>query len=96
MPGGAGKFVLTWHHANSRPWDTKSRGRTAYGGTMTSLETMARIAARYDTAMSWAMLRALSEAGVSACAPRTRRHAYDHLVWCFRNHGSPMDLPWRA
>lgn len=55
---------------------------------------MAEIAARYDTAMSWAMLRALSEAGVAVCAPRRRTHAYDHLAWCFRNYGSPMDVPW--
>ena len=27
-------------------------------------------------------------------APRRRAHAYDHLAWCFRNHGSPMDAPW--
>lgn len=61
---------------------------------MTSLREMAEIAARYDTAMSWAMLRALLEEGVAVCVPCRRTHAYDHLAWCFCNHGSPMDAPW--
>lgn len=69
-------------------------GALRKGGLMTSLRDMAEIAARYDTAMSWAMLRALSEAGVAVCTPRRRTHAYDHLAWCFRNYGSPMDVPW--
>lgn len=63
---------------------------------------MAAIAARYDTVMSWAMLRALLEAGISVRLPLTRRHARDHsralevserdLMWCVRNRESPMDL----
>lgn len=69
-------------------------GALRKGGLMTSLREMAEIAARYDTAMSWAMLRALSEVGVAVCAPLRRTHAYDHLAWCFRNCGSPMDVPW--
>lgn len=66
---------------------------------------MAAIAARYDTVMSWAMLRALLEAGISVRLPPTRRHARDHsralevserdLKWCVRNRESPMDL-WRG
>lgn len=66
---------------------------------------MAAIAARYDTVMSWAMLRALLEAGISVRLPPTRRHARDHsralelserdLMWCVRNRESPMDL-WRG
>lgn len=69
---------------------------------MTSLETMARIAARYDTAMSWAMLRELSCLGVAVRWPATRAHERDHarayevryedLMECFRNESSPMDL----
>lgn len=58
---------------------------------MLSLAEMGRIATRYDTTMSWAMLRALASAGVAIAAPRSRAHAYDHLLWCFANHGSPMD-----
>lgn len=67
-----------------------------------TLERMAEIAARYDTAMSWAMVRALLERGVSVRLPRTRLHAMDHsrayepdpadVLWCMANHGSPMDL----
>lgn len=63
---------------------------------------MAAIAARYDTVMSWAMLRALLEAGISVRLPPTRRHARDHaralevsecdLAWCMANRSSPMDL----
>lgn len=69
---------------------------------MAGLAEMAEIASRYDTAVSWAMLRALSELGVSVRLPPTRVHAHDHaratevayedLAWCFRNASSPMDL----
>lgn len=53
-----------------------------------------RIALRYDTSMSRAMLRALGihapkpapAAGTIARADRR----YDGLAWCFANHGSPM------
>lgn len=67
-----------------------------------TLERMAEIAARYDTAMSWAMVRALLERGVSVRLPPSRVHAMDHarayepdpadVLWCMANHGSPMDL----
>lgn len=55
---------------------------------------MARIALRYDTAMSRAMLRAL---GMPAFEPTPKRRraaragAYRGVGWCFANHGSPMD-----
>ncbi len=57
---------------------------------MVSLAEIATIAVRYDTAMSCAMLRALADLGVRVTPPRCTR-AYDHLMECFRNHGSPMD-----
>lgn len=59
---------------------------------------LAEIALRYDTVMSRAMLDAL---GVM---PRPRPAymrrgghgalpgVYDGLMWCFENHGSPMDM----
>lgn len=57
---------------------------------------LASIALRYDTAMSRAMLRAL---GVPVprvrhyCAPAPVEDATDpDVLWCFANHGSPMDL----
>lgn len=56
-----------------------------------TLTEIAVIAARHDTTMSWAMLRALLERGVSVRLPRRRCHQYDHMRWCFENHGSPMD-----
>ena len=66
-----------------------------------TLERMAEIAARYDTAMSWAMVRAILEHGVSVRLPRTRLHAMDHsrayepdpadVLWCMANRESPMD-----
>ena len=43
-----------------------------------TLPEIAAIAARHDTTMSWAMLRALLERGVSVRLPRRRRHQYDH------------------
>lgn len=58
-------------------------------------EDMARIALRYDTAMSRAMLRALGIEvpeplpAVGTIARADRR--YDGMAWCFANHGSPMD-----
>ena len=61
--------------------------------TRGELET---IALRYDTSMSRAMLRALGlPAPDPAPAPGTivRADRYDDLMWCFENHGSPMDMP---
>lgn len=62
---------------------------------MVTFRQMARIALRYDTSMSRAMLRAL---GVPVPEPRPRIGAvaradrrYDGIAECFRNHGSPMD-----
>lgn len=50
---------------------------------------MGRIASRYDTTMSWAMLRCLALMGVGFDVPRERTHAYDHILWCFRNEDVP-------
>lgn len=65
------------------------------GGTMSKGELLT-IALRYDTAMSRAMLRALGleprepapPAGTVASVDR-----YEGIDWCFRNYGSPMDMP---
>ena len=57
---------------------------------------LAAIARRYDTSMSRAMLRAL---GLPAPEPAPAPGAvvsvdrYADVLWCFQNHGSPMDLP---
>lgn len=51
---------------------------------------VAEIAARYDTSMSRAMIRALRALGVAAPAAGGRTRAYDGMRWCFENHGSPM------
>lgn len=61
-----------------------------------TLQTIADIAARYDTVFSWAMLRALLDLGVSVRLPRTRRHARDHArayevtpeeaAWCMSHN----------
>ena len=59
-----------------------------------------RIARRYDTQPAHAMLRALgyepspwhrAKRRRKGRRPRDRR--YDGMLWCFRNHGSPMDRP---
>lgn len=52
-------------------------------------EQMGTIAARYDTTMSWAMLRCLCLMGVTVAVPRERTHAYDHLTWCMLNYDVP-------
>ena len=57
------------------------------------------IALRYDTAMSRAMLRALGmpipEPRGRFAGPRPRASgrgpSRGDLLWCFENHGSPMD-----
>lgn len=64
------------------------------GGHVTRGE-LAEIALRYRTSMSRAMLRALGlrprepapPAGTVVSVDR-----YEGIDWCFRNHGSPMDL----
>lgn len=63
---------------------------------MLTRKVLASIALRYDTAMSRAMLRAL-EVPVPRvrhyCAPAPAEDATDpDVLWCFANHGSPMDL----
>lgn len=61
-----------------------------------SREELAMIARRHDTTMSRAMLRAL---GLPAPEPMPAPGSvvsvdrYDGLLWCFENHGSPMDMP---
>ncbi|WP_278591442.1 hypothetical protein [Olsenella uli] len=63
---------------------------------MVTLDDLAAIAARHDTSMSWALLRALLARGVSVRLPRARRHAHDHrrayevtteeALWCMRHN----------
>lgn len=61
---------------------------------MVSRRQMAKIAMRYTTTMSAAMLRALGvvrmAAGHRYMSPRDRG-AYKGVLRCFRNEGSPMD-----
>ena len=65
------------------------------GGNV-SREELAMIASRYDTSMSRAMLRAL---GMPAPEPAPAVGSivsvdrYAGIDWCFRNYGSPMDMP---
>ena len=71
---------------------------------MLTHDAMLRIARRYDTVMSQAMMRALGY-GAQAHGGRRRKakpattvnqveeHRYRGMAWCFRNHGSPMDRP---
>lgn len=63
---------------------------------MLPLRVIESIALRYDTVMSWAMLRALGVAARSEvvtvpmpCAKRVRDARYEGMRWCFENHGSP-------
>ena len=71
---------------------------------MLTHDAMLRIARRYDTVMSQAMMRALGY-GAQPHGGRRRRakpaatttkqveeHRYQGMAWCFRNHGSPMDM----
>ena len=65
------------------------------GGAVSRGE-LAMVALRYDTSMSRAMLRAL---GLEPREPAPPVGAifsvdrYEGIDWCFRNYGSPMDLP---
>lgn len=55
---------------------------------------LARIARRYDTSMSRAMLRALGlrrREPVPATGTVVSVDRYEGMLWCFENHGSPMD-----
>ena len=63
---------------------------------MLPLRVIESIALRYDTLMSWAMLRALgvvvrpdAKAVSKPCAKRVRGAKYQGMRWCFENHGSP-------
>ena len=71
---------------------------------MVTHDAMLRIARHYDTVMAHAMMRALGY-GAKVPARRRRRRAkpttaaslveerrYRGMAWCFRNHGSPMDM----
>lgn len=58
------------------------------------LEAWARIALRYDTAMSRAMLRALgipAQARVPSSPVIVPVDGSGDYAWAFANHGSPMD-----
>ena len=57
---------------------------------------LAMVALRYDTSMSRAMLRALDLEPREPAPPVgtiVSVDKYEGIDWCFRNHGSPMDLP---
>ena len=63
---------------------------------MVPRNVLAQIARRYDTAMSAAMLRALGERPPRWRGRRRKKRPdegekYRGMMWCFRNHGSPMD-----
>lgn len=65
---------------------------------MLTHDSMLRIARRYDTVMSQAMMRALGFEPSPWRQKRRRRRGrrprdrrYDGMLECFRNHGSPMD-----
>lgn len=56
---------------------------------------LVRIARRYDTAMSRAMLRACGfPVGVPVGTWEAEPERDPDVEWCFENHGSPMD--WGA
>lgn len=60
---------------------------------MVGVSELERIALRYDTAMSRAMLKALG----SRARPRREQGArrggrYRGMGWCFQNASSPLDL----
>lgn len=64
------------------------------GGHVTRGE-LAEIALRYSTSMSRAMLRALGLEPREPAPPVgtvVSVDRYEGIDWCFRNHGSPMDL----
>lgn len=57
-------------------------------------EVWAKIALRYDTSMSRAMLRALgipAHARVPSSPVIVPVHGSGDYAWAFANHGSPMD-----
>ncbi len=65
---------------------------------MLTRDALLHIARRYDTVMSHAMLRALGYGPPARGAARrkrprnaAKRARYRDMLWCFRNHGSPMD-----
>jgi len=62
---------------------------------MLTHEELARIALRHDTSMARAMLRALGvpvPRSFRAGVPVRADYIDPDVLWCFRNHGSPMDL----
>lgn len=64
------------------------------GGDRVDRHELARIARRYDTSMSRAMLRALGlrpREPVPATGTVVSVDRYEGMLWCFENHGSPMD-----
>ena len=68
---------------------------------MLAHKELLRIARRYDTVMSQALLRALGYASLPRRHHRSRhgggarraieRARYSGMAWCFENHDSPMD-----
>ncbi len=68
---------------------------------MLAHKELLRIARRYDTVMSQALLRALGYEGLPRHHRRRKngggarraieRDRYSGMAWCFANHDSPMD-----
>ena len=68
---------------------------------MLAHKELLRIARRYDTVMSQALLRALGYAALPHRRHRRKhgggarraieRARYSGMAWCFANHDSPMD-----
>lgn len=56
---------------------------------MVSRKELERIARRHRTLMARAMLRALGALPASRDERTDKR--YRAMLWCFENHGSPMD-----
>lgn len=60
-----------------------------------SYADMALCAARYDTAMSRAMLACLMRMGVGVVVP-VRTRAYEGVAWCLRNEDVPTPYKRKA
>ena len=63
---------------------------------MVTLDELARIALKYDTPMSRAMLRALGlpvppPPPLPGAVVEVPEGVAPDIAWCFANHGSPMD-----
>lgn len=59
---------------------------------MVGLESVAALAARYETVVAIAFRRALAARGVRVARARRDGVSASDVTWCFRNDASPMDL----